>query len=186
MLSDEKPFAGETVMDTIGAILNKEPISLHQLVPGIQPEIERIVNKTLRKDRDERYQTASDLLLDLNDVWEELEFQKKLLISSSVAGKIPKSSDKLNSKKEDEAKTLIFEVPKTAESVLPESDENIHTSSSAEYIAGEVRKHKLGLLGALGVLAVALAAIGYFTNFRVKPINSIAVLPFVNVGDAFN
>lgn len=49
--------------------------------------------------------------------------------------------------------------------------------------AGAVRKHKFGLLGALGILAVALAAIGYFTNFHAKPINLIAVLPFVNVGD---
>ncbi|MDQ3180483.1 MAG: protein kinase, partial [Acidobacteriota bacterium] len=58
-----------------------------------------------------------------------------------------------------------------------------YSVSSAEYIAGEFKKRRFGLFGALAVLVVALAAIGYLTYFRAKPINSIAVLPFVNVGD---
>ncbi|MEJ7700237.1 MAG: hypothetical protein WKF71_11405 [Pyrinomonadaceae bacterium] len=40
-------------------------------------EIERIVGKTLKKDREERYQTVKDLLIDLKDVRQELEFQNK-------------------------------------------------------------------------------------------------------------
>ena len=56
--------------------------------------------------------------------------------------------------------------------------------SSEEYISGEVKKHKLVWFGAFAVFFVALAAIGYWTYFRSPAINSIAVLPFVNIGDA--
>jgi len=78
MIAGVKPFAGETAMDVIGAILHKKPIPVSQLFSEIPPEIERIINRTLRKDRDERYQTAKDLALDLKDIKEDLEFQAKL------------------------------------------------------------------------------------------------------------
>ncbi len=64
----------------------------------------------------------------------------------------------------------------------PEQNSRIHKSSSAEYIAGEVKKHKSVLLGASAVFIVAPAAFGYHTYFRPNTINSIAVLPFVNDG----
>ncbi|MFN2393881.1 MAG: serine/threonine protein kinase, partial [Pyrinomonadaceae bacterium] len=159
MLSGGQAFAGDNPMDVIGAILYREPVPLRQLRAELPHEIERIINKTLRKDREERYQTAKDLLLDLQGVWQGLEFPKKLGISSSDNG-LSKSSDGLNAQIALNAKTLIFESPTTAQSISPESDKNIHTTSSAEYITGEVKKHKLVLLGVLGVLIVALAAIG--------------------------
>ena len=70
-------------MDVISAILHKEPIPVNRLLPELPPEIERVINKTLRKDRDERYQTAKDLALDLKDIIEDLKFQAKLERGSS-------------------------------------------------------------------------------------------------------
>ena len=58
-----------------------------------------------------------------------------------------------------------------------------HRGSTAEYIAAEVKKRTFVWLGASGILIAALATVGYFAYFRSQPINSIAVLPFVNVGD---
>ena len=78
IIAGKKPFEGETAMDVIGAILHKKPIPVNRLLPEIPHEIERIINKMLRKDRDERYQKAKDLALDLKDIKEELEFQAKL------------------------------------------------------------------------------------------------------------
>ncbi len=182
MLSGGKPFTGENPMDVISSILRDEPKPISQSLSEVPGEIERIINKTLKKDCDARYQTAKDLLLDLKDVRQELEFQKKLGLSPSDDG-LSKSSDGLVAQITANAKTLIFEAPTTAQSVSPASDENIHTTSSAVYIDGEVRKRRFGLLASLTVLVVALAATGYFTYFRAKSVNSIAVLPFVNVGD---
>ena len=78
MLTGRLPFAGETVSDTIAAILKTEaepPTSLHAEIPA---ELERIVLKTLRKRAEERYQHIKDLLIDLRDVRQDLEFEAKL------------------------------------------------------------------------------------------------------------
>ncbi len=52
--------------------------------------------------------------------------------------------------------------------------------SSAEYIVGEVRKHRLAWLGAAVLFVIGLGVVGFLTLLREEPINSIAVLPFVN------
>ena len=181
MLSGRQAFEGDNSIDIIGAILYREPAPLGELLPGLPREIERIINKTLKKDREERYQTAKDLLLDLKDVRQNMEFEKKLGISSSD-DRTTKASNGFDTRITPDANTLILEAPATAEDISPEKDRTIHTSSSAEYIAGEVKKHPSVLLGALAFLIVALAAFGYYTYHRSNPINSIAVLPFVNVG----
>jgi serine/threonine protein kinase len=68
MIAGRQPFEGENALDVIGSILNKEPVPIQQLIPEVPQEIGRIISKTLRKDREERYQTAKDLLIDLKDV----------------------------------------------------------------------------------------------------------------------
>lgn len=78
MITGKQSFSGENVMDILIQVLHIEPVPLNQLAPGVPHEIERIVNKTLRKDRDERYQSVKDLLVDLKSIKEELQFQEKL------------------------------------------------------------------------------------------------------------
>ncbi len=76
MIAGHLPFEGETPLEMIGAILKDEPKPLTG--PDIPSEFRRIINKTLRKDRDERYQTIKGLMADLKDLNKELEFQDKL------------------------------------------------------------------------------------------------------------
>lgn len=78
MLAGQKPFKGETPSDTFAAILKTDPPSLSQVAPEAPAELVRIVNKALRKDREERFQVVKDLLLDLKALKEELEFQARL------------------------------------------------------------------------------------------------------------
>jgi eukaryotic-like serine/threonine-protein kinase len=82
MLTGKPPFAGETSRDVIAAILQNEPSSLGASLDGLPRELESIVEKSLRKSREERYQTIDDLLLDLRDLKSELDFQSKLERSS--------------------------------------------------------------------------------------------------------
>jgi eukaryotic-like serine/threonine-protein kinase len=65
MLAGRAPFAGETTADFISVLLQKEPQPLTTLAPQVPAELQHIVSKALRKDRDERYQTAKSLLVDL-------------------------------------------------------------------------------------------------------------------------
>lgn len=78
MLAAHLPFAGETMVDTLGSILSKEPPLLSQPETRIPDELERIVAKTLRKDKEERYQSAKDLALDLKSLKRRLEFEAEL------------------------------------------------------------------------------------------------------------
>ncbi|HEY0461376.1 MAG TPA: protein kinase [Pyrinomonadaceae bacterium] len=165
MLCGEKAFAGDNAMDVIALILHKEPVPLNRLMPDVPPEIERIVNKALKKDCRERYQTAKDLLIDLKDARQELEFQNKSQRTNSATTEVEKS---------------IINGART---------NGAHTTSSAEYIVTEIKSNKLRFV----ILSILLfAGVGFSYRFfsnnlsdtkqtsNAKQIESIAVMPFVN------
>ena len=82
MVAGQKPFAGETPSDAFAAILKVDPKPLSHLAPETPAELERIVSKALRKDREERYQGVRDLLLDLKRLKEDVDFRARLLTGS--------------------------------------------------------------------------------------------------------
>jgi serine/threonine protein kinase len=78
MAAGRKPFAAATDIDTLVSILEKEPPSLNKCAPDLPAEFQRIISKALRKERENRYQTIKDLLIDLKSFKEELSFEQKL------------------------------------------------------------------------------------------------------------
>ncbi|HEY0460667.1 MAG TPA: protein kinase [Pyrinomonadaceae bacterium] len=85
MLAGRPPFSGATQMDIIGAILKDEPPPLSQYLPEISHALEHIVAKTLRKDREQRYQHIEDLLIDLNDAKKTLEFSPRRIHQTEIS-----------------------------------------------------------------------------------------------------
>jgi serine/threonine-protein kinase len=159
MVTSELPFTGETANDVIASILKSEPVPLSHYVSDVPKELERIIGKTLRKNRDERYQHSKDLWLDLKDLKQDLEIQNKL--------------ERTAAPNREESKTQILNATTT---------DVAHRTSSAEYVANEIKNHKSGFV--IGLLVLLLASIGlgywYFTGRSTKQIESIAVMPFVN------
>jgi serine/threonine protein kinase/Tol biopolymer transport system component len=76
MVSGRLPFEGATGSDVIVSILDREPKTLLRYSPDIPSELEWIITKALRKDRDERYQTIRELLTDLKGLKRKLEFEE--------------------------------------------------------------------------------------------------------------
>jgi serine/threonine protein kinase/Tol biopolymer transport system component len=159
MLARRKPFEGDTPSDTLAAILKTEPPSLTRVVPGVPSEFVRIVNKSLRKDREERYQVVKDLWLDLKALKQELEFQDKL--DRSVAS-------------EDDGTAMMAPVEPTAALSGPR-----HTAAASaisnisESISIEIKRHKVGaaLVLLMVLLIVGAGGFGIYRWFnRAEPV----------------
>jgi Tol biopolymer transport system component/predicted Ser/Thr protein kinase len=73
LATGRKPFSGETRQETINAILSTEPNSANNTNPTLPPDLDRILNKALDKDRELRYQTASDFRADLRRLLREID-----------------------------------------------------------------------------------------------------------------
>jgi serine/threonine protein kinase len=80
-----KPFIGDTKSDVLAAVLTADAPPLAQRRSDVPVEFNRIVNKCLRKDRDARYQSTKELLVDLKSLRQELEFASKLGLSQSIS-----------------------------------------------------------------------------------------------------
>lgn len=157
MLTGKLPFTGETALESISSILKDEPRPISQILPDVPGEIERIAGKALRKDRDERYQTAKDLLIDLKDAKQSLELQNLL--------------ERTVSPEKAEPKTQILPATTAVEAKQPTTNQTVRHNPARKYLA-------------IGLMILLLSAIGffayrYFTSTS-KQIESIAVLPFAN------
>ena len=164
MAAGRQPFEGETASDVMSLILQKEPPPLAYSWPEVPAELERIVRKALRKDKEERYQTIKDLLIDLRNLRKELE------LSAEMERSAPPISARAMSSGQSAAASA-------------------HSASSAEYIVTEIKQHKRAAVGALALILIASAAsFFYFHRTKASPLtekDTILIADFVNTtGDA--
>ena len=157
MIVGRTPFAGNSMSETLANLINTKPQPLSRFVAEVPDELQRIVSKTLRKNKDERYQTMKGLLGDLKELKENLAFDKKLERSASP----------------DNNATAILQAT-TGGANLQTAETQQHTFSQ------KIKQHKPAAFAALAAFVIALAIVGYFAFFAASPITSVAVLPFEN------
>jgi eukaryotic-like serine/threonine-protein kinase len=177
MLARHPPFTGATTTDIIAAIVKTTPAPLTPISPDIPDKLEEVVFKALEKDREERYQGVQDLLVDLRRLKKRIDFETELDRS-----RVPEASsgdrEKQASQQTSSEQTVIIDAPETLEA------ERARRTSSASRIVSRIKQHKRSF--AIAALIVLLAAIGLGYWFFIRssanasPIQSIAVLPFVN------
>src|SRR5271155_4730865 len=163
MATGRQAFSGSTSAAVFDAILNRAPVAPVRINPDVPQELERIINKSLEKDRTMRYQTAADLRTDL----------KRLQRDSSSSKTQASSTDNFSSTNLVAATAAAAPGSSGANSaaaaVAPPSGSGSSAKSSASgsgsaaIVLGEAKKHKGKLIAAVGIIAlIAVAAVAFF------------------------
>jgi serine/threonine protein kinase/TolB-like protein/Tfp pilus assembly protein PilF len=169
------PFERSTPSEIIALILEREPAPLARYAREVPTELERIVGKALTKDKEERYQTAKDLLVDLRRLRQRLE----------VEAEIERSGPSKLSEKAALATDGTQAALATADEATARSQaEIVRRTSSAEHMATAIKRHRWRIVpGIVALVMLAAAAIGYYVYSARggEAIDSVAVMPFVNM-----
>ncbi len=112
---------------------------LARFAANVPDELQRIVAKTLRKKKDERYQTMKDLLSDLKDLRENLAFDERLEKSHPP---------------NDKNATAILQATT--------GDANNQTDETNDNFTRQIKRHKSLIAAAFAVLIVAAVGFGYY------------------------
>ena len=182
MICGRSPFARDTQAETISAILRDEP-SWAEIPGRLQP----ILQRALMKDANERYQTATDLLIDLRSL------QKRWEIDPDRFSAPEKFGDKLSVPPAVVGESTVGENP-PATAGGTDTTQPKRPTSSAEYLISELKRHKLAVSVVLLALLTAAIALVSLNSLRQPtaektPVKLIAVLPFKmlnpEVGDQY-
>jgi serine/threonine protein kinase/Tol biopolymer transport system component len=163
MVSGTLPFVGESSAVIFEAIMNRAPASLVRLNPQVPPKLEDIINRALEKDRNLRYQHASDMRAELQRLKRDTETGRSGLVASSAVAVAQMEA----------APSTSIATPAAVS--LSNATVPAHGSSSA--VIAAAKQHKLGfVLGSIvGVLVLAAAAFGVYSF-----VHRLAALPFQN------
>jgi serine/threonine-protein kinase len=166
MIAGQPPFKGRTDSHTRVSIIDHEPAPLVQYVADVPRQLERIVSKALAKDRLKRYQTITDLKLDLEQLRDEVH-------TSTGERAVRRASDGRGAETE-----LIPLVPTGGRSGVETIEEGRTPSSITTERRVASRWSRYALPGVM--LALVIGAIVFYLSSSPASINSVAILPFVN------
>jgi len=164
MVAGRLPFEGSTSSEVLASVLsNKEPQPLARYSNDAPVELERIVSKGLRKERDQRYQTTKDLMLDLQSLKQQLDFEARLERS------IPPQP----------LEGLTVQASSSVSSHRPQ------TASTARSTTDSFKRRWPTVAIVLAIMIVAVSSLAYFFYFAraTHAIDSIAVLPIINASN---
>ena len=137
MVTGVLPFRGDTSGIIFDGVLNRSPVSATRLNPDVPVELERIINRALEKERELRYQHASEMRAELQRLRRDTDSSRAV---STVSGEVSASA--------------------------PAVVQPAHSSGSSA-VAAAARQNKLGvgIISAIVIMLVAAAAYGVYALF---------------------
>jgi serine/threonine protein kinase/dipeptidyl aminopeptidase/acylaminoacyl peptidase len=147
-----RAFEGKDALDSLHKIVHAETPKIKEANPHAPDDLERIARRCLAKDPEKRYQSIKDVAIELEDIQQELRHSAP--IASAVGG------------------------PSTT-AVTSTDEMTARQTSSAEYLVGQIKRHKTGAALIAAALVIALAGLG-FLLFRSKLSNTTGNQPGTN------
>ena len=145
MVTGTVPFRGSSSGDIFDSILHKAQTAPVRLNPEVPVELERIIQKALEKDRELRYQHASEMRSDLKRLKRETESGRVVAEDGSAGSAAP-----------------VQPSASASGSAIVASSGSASASSSSVLMA-EARRNKGKLIGATAVLLVLIVAVAFGT-----------------------
>ena len=141
----KRAFEGKDVLDSLHKIVNAPTPQIKDINPVAPNELQHIVRRCLAKEPDKRYQSIKEVSIELEELQQELKGVDYLVQSSTSVG------TELNESPQVEPVSTRSISARTTATVTALS------TSSAEYLVGEIKRHKLGALLAIVAFAVVVA-----------------------------
>ena len=198
MVTGQQPFKGHYDKAVMYSITNEKPEPMTALRTGVPMELEWLVNKALAKERDERYQSTADMVVDLESLKKKLESGKSTILRAQAASQTgitqPTATEEFSPG--PLARYRVIEDIEEADDSIKylAEDTELHRSvaiqvlpqSSAQRMERRQRRKQTLVLGAgaLGVLlGLVLAFFPLFSPVPVAetPLRRFAIAPPVSV-----
>jgi len=170
----QKPFAGDSVVKSLHMVIYEPASPLADLNPNAPAELQRIVRRCLAKDPDERYQSIKEVAIELKELRRELESGR----FDTTVPPPPKSET-------GGASALATASAHNLGTISTPSPSLASRASSAEFVSGGIKRHKVAALLVLILLLGGGLATALYLRSRASAngtIKSIAVMPFINGG----
>ncbi|HTP69631.1 MAG TPA: protein kinase [Dongiaceae bacterium] len=182
MATGALPFRGETSAAMFQSILQKAPVAPVRLNPDLPSRLDEIMNRALEKDRELRYQHASEMRAELQRLRRDTDSSRSALVAateleSSAKSGLAGSATAGQPSHESGRSRGVREGHSVAE---------IGESSDSQLVAGLVSRHKKAVIAGVAVLLAIVAAVGlagyrWWGGGSGTSIERMAVLPFTNV-----